>query len=237
MALDQVAGDGAAAGTGDDQTEGGGGNADLHGVGHAVVACKLGRPRNRGAVAANQRHRAHQQARGGRQAAQASQGEAQQVLGQHQHDGENQQHHQGAATTPEVSEAGIHAHRGEEIHQQQIASPHAKTDLQAKGEMEQGDHRGHQQAATDGLGNGEFPQEGEAFVESLAKKQHQDSQGDREEGANLNLSVEKVHFGALISGRSCWGWVLMWAEYRWAQGSVRLLATGQRAMNQHKELA
>ena len=89
MALDQVAGDRAAAGTGDDQTEGGGGNADLHGVGHPVVVSEFGRPSNRGAVAANQRHRAHQQARGGRQAAQASQGEAQQVLGQHQHNSES----------------------------------------------------------------------------------------------------------------------------------------------------
>ena len=179
VAVNQEPGDRPTAGTGEDQAEGGGGNADLQGIGDPLLGGELRRPGDRGAVAPDQRHRAHQQTGGGWQATPARQGDAQEVLGQHQHHRQNQQHHQGAAATAEVPEAGIQAHSGEEVDEQQIAGPHAEADLKPKAEMQQGDQQGHQQAATDRFGNGVLPQQADTIVEGFANEKDENSQRHR----------------------------------------------------------
>ena len=129
----------------------------------------------------------------GRQAEERSHADPRQILGEHESDGDGQQDQQRPPAGQEVAGAGVDADGGEEIHQQHVPRPQFELNRDAGGGIQQAEQDGEQQPAGDRLRDAEFAQEADLLVQPLADEQHDDADGDGEEGLDVEDAVLQLH--------------------------------------------
>ena len=103
------------------------------------------------------------------------------------------QNHQRLPARQQVFQAGIDADGGEKVNQQDVPCRQIEIDLDAADQVQQRNQQGKQQAAGDRLRYAEFPEKTDGVIDTLANKQHDNPQGNREKGAELQNTVFKFH--------------------------------------------
>ena len=171
---------------GDDEAEGGHGDAGLGRAGEAAGG-ELGRPGDDGAVAAEQRGRAEDHAEAHRQAGDPGAEAADEVLQDQEHRGDEDEDAERPAALEEVGDAGVEADAGEEHQEQQVARVGVEADLGDAETLEREEAEGDEEAAGDRVGDVEAAQHRDAVVDGLAEEVGDEAEGDRDEVGELEL--------------------------------------------------
>ena len=122
---------------------------------------------------ANERHRSHQQPGRGIDPQQPGHGDTDQVLKGHEGDGEAQEDEQGRTTAHQVAEACIHSHRGEEVHQQEIAGIQIETEVGSTDDMQKCEQQSDQETARNGFRDRVIPQKTQLAIQAFSQEENQ----------------------------------------------------------------